>query len=143
MQSRLVAAVLLSALVALGAAGAARAADWQTLTADDGTQVYVDADSVATRGSAVEAVVLVNFSTARTLGDDWFPHRSQVLRYRVACSTGTAAATAWSFKSGALGNGDTVWKQRRPDAALVAPAGDSVGGAVLAALCSGPLAELR
>lgn len=143
MQSRLVATILLSAFVALATAGAARAADWQTITADDGAQVYVDADSVAARGSAVEAVVLVNYSAARTLGDDWFPHRSQVLRYRVACASGTAAPTAWSFKAGALGTGETVWKQRRPDAALVAPAADTVGGAVLAALCSGPLAQLR
>ncbi len=143
MKTRLVAAALLATFVSLAVAGAARAADWQAITADDGAQVYVDTESLAARGGALEAVVLVNYSTARTLGDDWFPHRSRVLRYRVACTSGTAATTAWSFKSGALGGGETVWKQRRPEAALVAPAADTVDGAVLAALCSGPLAQLR
>jgi hypothetical protein len=143
MQIRLVAAVLLATFVGLATSGAARAADWQAITADDGAQVYVDTDSVAARGTALEAVVLSNYFTACTLGDDWFPHRSRVLRYPVACASGTAATTAWSFKSGALGGGETVWTQRRPGAALVAPAADTVDGAVLAALCSGPLARLR
>jgi hypothetical protein len=107
MRARTLATVLLGAWLGLLATSAVHAADWRSLSADTATQVFVDRNSVTTDGAVSEAVVLVNYSATRTLGDDWFPHRSQVVRYQLACATGEAALKSWAFKTGELGGGTT------------------------------------
>lgn len=143
MHARTLALVLLATWLGLVINGAARAADWRTLSADAGTQVYLDAGSITTAGPAAEAVVLVSYSTARTLGDDWFPHRSQLIRYKVACSTGETALESWAFKSGELGGGATVWNGEPASPRLAKPAEDTVESRLLARLCSTPLASMQ
>ena len=137
MRAKFLGALLLGAWLALVLIGSAHAADWRTVSADETTQIYVDASSVALHGAAREAVVLVNYPSGRTLGDDWFPHRSEIVRYRLACSTGEAGLKSWAFKAGELGSGETVWKGNQLAPVLSKPAGDSVEGRLLAQLCTG------
>jgi hypothetical protein len=139
MRARTLATVLLAAWSGLLVSGAAHAADWRSLSADTTTQVFVDRSSVTTEGAVSEAVVLVNYSAARTLGDDWFPHRSQVVRYKFACDTGEAALKSWAFKTGELGGGTTVWKSAQENPQLVRPAADTVESLLVAKLCTGPV----
>ena len=142
MHARTLAAVLLAAWLGLVLNGGAHAADWRSLSTDEGTQAYIDQGSILVDGSTAEALVLVNYSTARTLGDDWFPHRSQVVRYRVACTTGETALKAWAFRAGELGSGATVWKGAQPSPQLGLPAHDSVESRLVARVCSAPQASL-
>lgn len=139
MHARILATVLLGAWLGLLANGAAQAADWHSLSADTATQVFVDRSSITTDGATSEALVLVNYSSTHTLGDDWFPHRSQVVRYQLACSTGETALKAWTFKTGELGGGATVWKSAQTAPQLAKPAADTVEGLLLARLCAGPV----
>ncbi|MEO8039544.1 MAG: surface-adhesin E family protein [Betaproteobacteria bacterium] len=136
MRAKTLGTLLLGAWLALVLIGGAHAADWRTVSADETTQVYLDESSVALHGSAREAVVLVNYPSGRTLGDDWFPHRSEVVRYRLACSTGEAGLKSWAFRTGELGGGETVWKGHQPAPVLSKPADDSVESRLLAQLCS-------
>lgn len=139
MHARTLATVLLAAWLGLVVTGAAHAADWRSLSADAATQVFVDQNSVTTEGPTSEAVVLVNYSTTHTLGDDWFPHRSQLVRYKLACDTGEAALKSWAFKTGELGSGATVWKSARTEPQLARPAADTVESLLVAKLCTGPV----
>lgn len=144
MRSRTLAAILLATWLGLVLNGAAHASDWRSLSVDEATQVYVDEGSVTVDGTTAEALVLVNYSAARTLGDDWFPHRSEVVRYQVACTTGETALKAWAFKAGELGSGATVWKSAQPSAQLAKPAEDSVESQLVARLCAGAqVSDLR
>lgn len=139
MRARTLATVLLTAWVGLVVAGAAHAADWRSLSSDAATQVFVDQNSMTSDGAKSEVVVLVNYSTTRTLGDDWFPHRSQVVRYQLACDTGEAALKSWTFKTGELGSGATVWRSAQTEPLLAHPAADTVESLLVARLCTGPL----
>lgn len=139
MHARILATALLATWFGLVVSGAVQAADWRSLSADTATQVFIDQNSVTTDGATSEALVLVNHSATHTLGDDWFPHRSQVVRYQLACSTGETALKAWAFKAGELGSGATVWKSAQTAPQLAKPAADSVESLLLARLCAGPV----
>ncbi len=141
MRTRTLAAILLAAWLGLVLNGAAHASDWRSLGVDQATQVYVDEASVAIDGKTAEALVLVNYSAARTLGDDWFPHRSEIVRYQVACTTGETALKAWAFKAGELGSGATVWKSAQSSPQLTKPAEDTVESLLVARLCAAPQAS--
>lgn len=141
MRTRTLAAILLAAWLGLVLNGAAHASDWRSLSVNEATQVYVDESSVAVDGRTAEALVLVNYSEARTLGDDWFPHRSEVVRFQVACTTGETALKAWAFKAGELGSGATVWKSAQAAPQLSKPAEDTVESRLVARLCSAPQAS--
>ena len=143
MHARTLAVVLLAAWLGLVVNGAAQAADWRNLSADSGTQMYLDEGSITTNGATAEAIVLVNYSSARTLGDDWFAHRSQLIRYKVACSTGETALETWAFRSGELGGGATVWNGKSSSPRLAKPAEGTVESRLLARLCTAPLASLQ
>lgn len=142
MRTKTLGTVLLAAWLGLLLSGTAHAADWRSLDSTDTSQVFLDEGSIATVGDQAEAVVLVNYTSARTLGDDWFQHRSQVVRYRVACTTGEAALKAWTFKSGELGSGTTVWKRTQDAPVLATPAPDTVESRLVARLCGSPQASV-
>lgn len=139
MRARILRSVLLAALLGLVVNGASQAADWRSLSVDNATQVFVDRSSVTSDGVVSEAVVLVNYSTTHTLGDDWFPHRSQVVRYQLACATGEVALKSWAFKTGELGSGATVWNSTLADPLLAKPAAETVASLLVAKLCTGPV----
>lgn len=143
MGARTLAFVLLATWLGLVINGAAQAADWRNLGAEAGTQVFLDEGSITTAGPGTEAVVLVNFSAVRTLGDDWFAHRSRLIRYKVVCATGETALESWSFKSEEFGGGATVWNGTPATPRLARPAEDTVESRLLARLCSTPLASLQ
>lgn len=96
------------AALALGASFA-QAADWQLVSPGQEESVYVDQDSVHADGGLKKAWVLRNYSRVKTLGDDGFPHKSKLILYAFRCEAGEAGYSQWSFHSGELASGRTVW----------------------------------
>lgn len=94
--------------LALGASFA-QAADWQVVSPGEDESVFVDSDSVHSDGGLKKAWVLRNYSQVKTLGDDAFPHKSEMILYAFRCEAGEAGYAQWSFHSGELGSGRTVW----------------------------------
>lgn len=133
MNRRNITLVLLGAWLAVLLSGSAFAADWRTVSDSAEGQVFVDRSSLSTTAAGTEASVIVNYATEKTLGD-WYPHRSRVLRYELLCATGEVRVEGWTFTSGELGSGKTVWTEavsRVP----VKPAAGTVESDVLAAVC--------
>lgn len=104
------AAILAAASLALATGNLAHAAEWETVAAQGDETVFVDMQSLAIAGSMIEARVLHNYRNARSLGDDWYEHRSRIMSYRVACDSGRLGFVALEMKSGELGSGDTVFE---------------------------------
>ncbi|MGH8632401.1 MAG: surface-adhesin E family protein, partial [Burkholderiales bacterium] len=71
--------------------------------------VYMDRSSVHQDGTLKKVWVLRNYSTVRTLGDSAFPHKSKLILYAFRCEQGEVGYAQWSFQSGELGSGRTVW----------------------------------
>ena len=140
MSVKTIAISLIGAWLALLVAGSAHSADWRTLSAEEGMQVYLDEGSVRHNGSSTRATVMRNHAFTQTLGDDWYPHRSQVVRYELACDSGKASMKSWAFRAGELGSGATVWEERNSWATPAKAADGTVEKALIARLCDSSLA---
>ncbi len=103
----LIAAVLATA--ALGSSGAALSAEWESVTRAADETVFLDLDSLRIAGPQIEAKVIHNYVQARSLGDDWYQHRSRVMTYRFDCAAEMLGFTGFEMKSGELGSGETVF----------------------------------
>jgi hypothetical protein len=124
------------ATLALGAS-LTQAAEWQAVPSANtaAETVYVDRDSVHADGTLKKAWVLRNYSTVKTLGDDAFPHRSKLILYAFRCEAGEAGYAQWSFHSGELGSGRTVWADNAGHLSMVDAAADPALGGVLERVC--------
>jgi len=100
------AAVIASSLFV---AATATAAQWDSVVRNADEALYVDLDSLRMVGGHVEAQALHSYSTARTLGQDWYAHRSRVMTYRFDCNGEMLGFTAFEMRSGELGSGETVF----------------------------------
>jgi hypothetical protein len=124
-------------------AGTALAADWSRVASDADQVVYVDRSSIREEGGFRTARVLRSYSSVQTIGDDAFPHKSEILEYAVRCEDSSLGFSAWTMTTGEIGTGETVWYgqieqpslYRDPADPLVAGIVDSTcGPAVIAAL---------
>lgn len=97
--------------------GAASAVDWTDVGKTEAEHVLLDRDSLHLDGGVLKARAIHSYAEERTLGDDFYPHRSRVIGYAVDCAGRALAAPEWSFQSGAIGSGRTVWADHatRPD----------------------------
>jgi hypothetical protein len=130
-----IATALTAASVTLAAGGLAHAAEWATVAADADETVFVDLESLAVAGSSIEAQVLHNFTRIRTLGDDWYEHRSRVMRYRVSCESGRLGFVSFEMMSGELGSGSTVFAGTT-SGELFDAADDTMDGRLVYRLCT-------
>ncbi|MCU0868715.1 MAG: hypothetical protein MUF30_03805 [Burkholderiales bacterium] len=119
-------------------AGSAVAAEpvWQTVDRDALGQVFVDRASITHTAGVTEADVLVSFTRTQTVGDDWYPHRSRVVHYRLACESGEAVATRWTFRADELGSGEGVWAAQVPSAMPQGVVAGTVDARIVEALCA-------
>lgn len=143
MDVKTIAVALIGGWLALLVAGSAHSADWRTLSGEDGMQVYLDEASVVRKGPVTRATIMRNHSLTQTLGDDWYPHRSQVVRYELVCSSRSASIKSWAFRAGELGSGSTVWEQRNPWATPARVADGTTEQALVSRLCDAPLASAQ
>jgi hypothetical protein len=108
-------------------------------------QTFIDRDSFLAENPTVATVqVLENFSSAQTLGDPVYPHRSRYTTLAVDCVKATVAYDAWSLKAGHLGSGETVWADAMQGGrGFFRPQPGSGYDRVVQSVCNGTVAQLR
>lgn len=97
-----IAALLLGANLAF-------AAEWSLVAANKDEIVFVDRDSIRQHGDVKKARVLHSYSTVRTVGDEAFPHKSEILLYAVRCEDRSLGFEQWTMTAGEIGSGATIW----------------------------------
>src|SRR5262249_17073821 len=60
-------------------ASSAFAADWTRVASDSSEVVFVDRGSIYEAGNLKKARVLRSYSNTQTIGDDAYPHKSEIL----------------------------------------------------------------
>jgi hypothetical protein len=115
--------------------GVASAVDWADVGETEAEHVLLDRDSLHLDGGVLKARAIHSYAGEQTLGDDFYPHRSKVIGYVVDCAAQALAAREWSFQSGAIGSGRTVWAGHatRPD--FFTPDAGSAHAALVSQAC--------
>ena len=116
-------------------AAASYAADWELVAPGADENVFVDRASIHSDGTLKKAWVLRNYSSVQTLGDSNFPHKSKVILYAFRCDERDFGYTQWSFQSGELGSGHTVWADHVRDTTYTEAALDPALAQVLGEVC--------
>ena len=91
------------------AASPAFAAEWSLVAGSKDEIVFVDRASIRQDGELKKARVLHSYSTVRTVGDDAFPHKSEILLYAVRCEDRSLGFEQWTMTAGEIGSGATIW----------------------------------
>jgi hypothetical protein len=129
---------ILSTILATGA-GAVAAADWELLAVAPEEAMLIDRDSIHSDGDLWKAWAVKSYKETTYLAHSLVPHRSRVLLYEMDCRRGELGYAAWSFQSGELGGGVTVWADRaQGKVAFFAPDENSPEATLLAHIC-GPV----
>jgi hypothetical protein len=126
---------LIAGALALGAASA-MAGDWRLVAQDAQEIVFVDRSSIREEGGLKTARVLRSYSTVQTIGDDAFPHKSEILHYAVRCEDRSLGFEAWTLTAGEIGTGDTVWTGHVQDPALYRDPQDPVVAGIIDTTCN-------
>ncbi len=119
----------------LAFAAAAQAADWELVVSGPQESVFVDRASIHRDGTLKKAWVLRNYSRVHTLGDSDFPHKSKVILYAFQCDQDAFGYAQWSFQSGELGSGRTVWADHVKETTFTEAALDPAIAQVLGQVC--------
>lgn len=85
------------------------AADWSLVAGNKDEIVFVDRTSIRQDGGLKKARVLHSYSTVQTVGDEAFPHKSEILLYAVRCENRSLGFEQWTMTSGEIGSGATIW----------------------------------
>ncbi|HZF22928.1 MAG TPA: surface-adhesin E family protein [Burkholderiales bacterium] len=128
-------------LVLAVATGAANAADWEVLNAQPEEAMLLDENSIHHDGSVWKAWAVQSYKRTEYLGEPVYPHRSRVTLYEVDCKIGQLGYAAWSFQSGELGGGTTVWADTARGVMYFRPDADSSESALLERVCGAALAH--
>ena len=112
----------------------ANAADWSVVTPARDEAVYFDRASVHQSGSVKEAWVLHSYHQTQTLGDA-FAHKSKLILYAFRCDLRQAGYSQWTFKSGELGSGSTVWASHAAAISFFPADNDPAIAGVMARIC--------
>jgi len=123
------------------AAGAATAADWEVLDAELDEAMLLDKNSIHHDGPVWKAWAVQSYKRTEYLGEPVYPHRSRVTLYEIDCRNGQLGYAAWSFQSGELGGGTTVWADTARGVTYFPPDADSSEAALLARVCGSALAH--
>ena len=121
--------------------GTASAADWEVLNAVPEEAMLLDKNSIHLEGTAWKAWAMQGYKQTEYLGEPVYPHRSRATLYEIDCKTGQLGYAAWSFQSGELGGGTTVWADTARDLMYFPPDADSSEAALLTRVCGSALAH--
>jgi hypothetical protein len=91
------------------AACSAFAEEWSLVAGNNDEIVFVDRTSILQDGDLKKARVLHSYSTVRTIGDEAFPHKSEILLYTVRCEDRSLGFEQWTMTAGEIGSGATIW----------------------------------
>jgi hypothetical protein len=113
------------------------AEEWSLVAHDSNEIVFVDRTSIFEVGNLKKARVLRSFSTVQTIGDDAFPHKSEILLYAVRCEDRSLAFEQWTMTSGEIGTGATVWSGQVEKPSLYKDPNDPTFVSMIASVCNG------
>ena len=115
------------------------AGEWSQVANDGNEVVYVDRASVYEQGDLKKIRVLRSFSTVQTIGDEAFPHKSEILLYAVRCENRSLAFEQWTLTAGEIGTGATVWTGEiaQPSLSLYQDPNDPAAAGLVSAVCNG------
>lgn len=133
----IVAALLFMATSAITTA--AFAGEWSQVANDGKETVFVDRSSIYEAGDLKKIRVLRSFSTVQTIGDEAFPHKSELLLYAVRCEDRSLAFEQWTLTAGEIGTGATVWSGEieQPSLSLYQDPNDPAAAGLVSAVCKG------
>ncbi|MEO8006077.1 MAG: surface-adhesin E family protein [Betaproteobacteria bacterium] len=133
----IVASLLLAATSLISVS--AFAGEWSQVANDGKEVVYVDRGSVYEQGDLKKIRVLRSFSTVQTIGDEAFPHKSEILLYAVRCENSSLAFEQWTLTAGEIGTGATVWTGEidQPSLSLYQDPNDPAAAGLVSAVCKG------
>jgi hypothetical protein len=95
--------------IVLLAASSAFAGEWSLVVGNKDEIVFVDRTSIRQDGDLKKARVLHSYSKVRTVGDEAFPHKSEILLYAVRCEDRSLGFEQWTMTAGEIGSGATIW----------------------------------
>ena len=131
------------ALTALAVSISANAApQWTSLAGNNADETFLDSASRDKQGHLADVDVLRNFDETITLGNDpvtgapMYAHRSVKLTYKVDCSKGVIALSAWKMYDGSFGNGEVVWADKNWGKPVFTTANDDETRGVLRSTCA-------
>lgn len=116
---------------------AALAGDWRLVAQQPDEVVFVDSSSIRDQGRLKTARVLRSFSSVQTIGDDAFPHKSEILDYAVRCEDRSIGFEAWTMTAGEIGTGETVWIGKLESPSLYRDPSDPVVASIIDTTCNG------
>ena len=123
--------------VLLLATSSAFAAEWTRVASDGNEVVFVDRGSIYDAGDLKKARVLRSYSTVQTIGDDAYPHKSEILLYAVRCEDRSLAFEQWTMTSGEIGTGATIWTGQIDQPSLYKDASDPAVVSMIGTICNG------
>jgi hypothetical protein len=85
------------------------AEEWSLVAHDSNEIVFLDRTSIYEVGDLKKARVLRSFSQVQTIGDEAYPHKSEILLYAVRCEDRSLAFEQWTMTAGEIGTGATIW----------------------------------
>jgi hypothetical protein len=91
------------------AASSAFAGEWSLVAGNKDEIVFVDRTSIQQDGVLKRARVLHSYSKVQTVGDEAFPHKSEILLYAVRCEDRSLGFEEWTMTAGEIGSGETIW----------------------------------
>jgi hypothetical protein len=118
-------------------ATSAFAGEWSLMGHEGNETVFVDRTSIYSVGDLKKARVLRSFSEVQTIGDQAFPHKSEIMLYAVRCEDRSLGFEQWTMTSGEIGTGATVWTGEIEKASLYKDPGDPVFASMVATVCNG------
>jgi hypothetical protein len=117
--------------------GTALAEEWSLVSQDNNEIVFVDRTSIYEVGNLKKARVLRSFSKVQTIGDEAFPHKSEILLYAVRCEDRSLAFEQWTMTAGEIGTGATVWAGQIDQPSLYKDPNDPTFVSMMASVCNG------
>ena len=126
---------LVAGILALTAA-TSFAGEWSLVAQANNQIVFVDRTSIRDDGDLKTARILRSYSTVQTIGDDAFPHKSEILHYAVDCEDRTLGFEAWTMTSGEVGTGATVWTGQVTKPSLYKDPADPLVAGIIDATCN-------
>lgn len=121
----------------LMAAASAFAGEWSLVATDRDEIVFVDRASIRQDADLKKVLVLHSYSKVQTIGDDAFPHKSEIMLYAVRCEDHSLGFEEWTMTSGEIGSGETIWAGQVERPSLYQDPADAVAVGMIDAVCNG------
>jgi|GraSoi_2013_40cm_1033754.scaffolds.fasta_scaffold14298_3 hypothetical protein len=113
------------------------AEEWSMVAHEGNETVFVDRTSIYEVGNLKKARVLRSFSQVQTIGDEAFPHKSEIMLYAVRCEDSSLGFEQWTMTAGEIGTGATVWTGEIEKPALYKDPNDPTFVSMVATVCNG------